>query len=151
MSLQVGQRDEKHRVFLGWKVRVLAATTEYAAAWQTAALKTTWNDLSIALAVIDQENQRLELAGAKSHARLVRVYRRESKMRRALRELVEALAPLSTNHLLLGDVVDCAEAARKVLNGESASPPACNRVGCKILGPHEHRIDGPAAKENGDG
>jgi hypothetical protein len=76
-TLKPGERDEMGRVFLGWRVR--------------------WRDDSSPLGPFTDRQVASDVESYDPRARVVRVYLRESKLRRALRELVEALGSMPTN------------------------------------------------------
>jgi hypothetical protein len=70
-SHKPGERDSRHRVFLGWRVR--------------------WPDNSSPLGPFAERRFAARIVEDQDDgSRIARVYRPESKVRRALRELVEA-------------------------------------------------------------
>lgn len=95
MKLKVGQRDEKGRIFRGWTIR-----------WPWTDKREPPTDLKATrarFAVFD---------GVACGAEIVRVYRPESKLRRAPRELVREIDDGCECWL---DHVDAYKAARELL------------------------------------
>lgn len=85
MSLKTGQRDKNHRVFLGWKIRSGEHELSTDGHWYNVA--GVWRDLEAAKAAWARELERFP--DTSPPARFIRVFRPESQMRRALRELVD--------------------------------------------------------------
>lgn len=128
MKLKVGDRDKKHRMFLGWKVRVVYRngsiqelepdTTPNLPTGGWFCDASPWTDFAAATAAVDEENRRAARAGDGACAGLVPVYRPESRMRRVLRELVEASEECATRDSMPLSFWGAVDAAKKVLRGE---------------------------------
>lgn len=80
----VGQRDARHRVFIGWKIRCGEFELDPCGHWYNVAGE--WTDRKKAVAAIKKER----LVEIVVPIALVPVWRKEGRWRRALRELCEA-------------------------------------------------------------
>jgi hypothetical protein len=88
----VGQHDEKHRMFLGWKVVIGKGSSDRFeldpdGSWYHIA--GIWTDFEKARSAVRQENTRPNRGPDEHKAKLIPIYRLESAAREAIRFVLE--------------------------------------------------------------
>jgi hypothetical protein len=111
MRLVVGQRDRKHRRFLGWRIQTSDDfQLDPSGTWYNRA--GVWTDRTKAHAAMAKEVAAGEVVAGT--VRLIRVFALEPPLRTALRELVDALDPTERD-LPVGWRVQKLRAAKRAL------------------------------------